>query len=112
MSNPTDSSGGMPSASELQALTKKRLHMFFQQKYVKSRVNALVPGTMAAILSSVFGSAVTGEATAPAAQNGLASLGISFSDDSIEKLLKPLEGGGRRTFSKKGLASKQISPTN
>lgn len=93
MNNPTDSTSTMPStAVELKEQAKQGLREFFQQKSVKNLVNVLVPSALAAILFPVFGPAVAAGAVAVAVQNSLKLLGISFSADSIAKILKPLEG--------------------
>lgn len=91
MDNPTGSAGEMFPASELQVQAKKRLHEFFQQNYGTNQVNALVPGTIAAVIFPVLSPAMTQEATVGAIQNGLESLDISFSADSVEKLLEAFE---------------------
>ena len=90
--DPTNISNGMPKASELKEQSRKGLREFFQQKSIKNLVTVLVPSTLAAILFPVFGPAVAGGAAAVAIQNGLKLLGISLSADTIDKVLKPLEG--------------------
>jgi len=93
MNNPTDPASGMPSSAVgLKEQSKQGLREFFQQKSVKNLVNVLVPSALAAVLFPVFGPAVAAGAVAVAVQNGLKLLGISFSADSVAKMLKPLEG--------------------
>ncbi len=72
--------------------SKRHLHDFFQNKYVKNLVPILVPGTLAAALLPIFGPVVAGTAAAIAIKNTLALLKIDMSIDTIEKLLKPIEG--------------------
>lgn len=92
MINSADSSDIIPSPPELKEQSKKRLREFFQQKSVRNLVNVLVPSALAAVLFPVFGPVVAGGAAAVAVQNALKLVGISFSAESIEKILKPLEG--------------------
>ncbi len=92
MSNPTDNTSGTPATTGIVAQAKQRLRKFFQNEYVKDLVSVLVPGALAAVLFPVFGPVVAASAAAVAVQNGLKAFGISFSADSIEKMLKPLEG--------------------
>ncbi len=72
--------------------SKQRLREFFQNKYVKNLVPILVPGALAAALLPVFGPVAAGAAAAVAIKNTLALLKIDMSTDTIEKLLKPIEG--------------------
>src|SRR5258706_11261071 len=72
--------------------SKQRLREFFQNKYVKKLTPILVPGVLAAALLPVFGPVVAGAAAAVAIKNALALLHIEMSTDTIEKLLKPIEG--------------------
>jgi len=72
--------------------SKQRLRAFFQNKYVKKLTPILVPGALAAALLPVFGPVVAGIAAAVAIKNSLALLHIELSTDTIEKLLKPIEG--------------------
>jgi hypothetical protein len=72
--------------------SKQRLREFFQNKYVKKLVPILVPGALAAALLPVFGPVVAGTAAAVAIKNTLTLLKIDMSIDTIEKLLKPIEG--------------------
>lgn len=88
----TDETSGTPGAHEVVAQAKQRLRRFFQNEYVKDLVSVLVPSALAAVLFPVFGPVVAAPAAAVAVQNGLKAFGISFSADSIEKMLKPLEG--------------------
>jgi hypothetical protein len=88
----TDDTSGTPGAHDVVAQAKQRLRRFFQNEYVKDLVSVIVPSALAAILFPVFGPVVAAPAAAVAVQNGLKALGISFSADSIEKMLKPLEG--------------------
>src|SRR5205807_2197011 len=64
----------------------------FQNPYVKNLTSILVPGALAAALLPVFGPVVAGTAAAVAIKNALALLHIEMSTDTIEKLLKPIEG--------------------
>jgi hypothetical protein len=72
--------------------SKQRLRAFFQNPYVKKLTPILVPGALAAALLPVFGPIVAGTAAAVAIKNSLALLHIEMSTDTIEKLLKPIEG--------------------
>lgn len=72
--------------------SKQHLHAFFQNKYVKNLIPILVPGALAAALLPVFGPVAAGTAAAVAIKNSLALLRIDMSTDTIEKLLKPIEG--------------------
>src|SRR6266571_1801739 len=72
--------------------SKQRLRAFFQNPYVKKLTPILVPGALAAALLPVFGPVVAGTAAAVAIKNALALLHIEMSTDTIEKLLKPIEG--------------------
>jgi hypothetical protein len=92
MTNPTDNTSSTSSAFQLLEQSKQGLRRFFQQPLVRSSVNVLVPGVLAAALFPIFGPAVAATAAAVAIQNGLKMLGISFSATTIDKLLKPLEG--------------------
>jgi hypothetical protein len=92
MSHSTDNTSVTPGDHDIVAQAKQRLHRFFQNEYVKDLVSVLVPSALAAILFPVFGPVVAAPAAAVAVQNGLKAFGISFSADSIEKILKPLEG--------------------
>lgn len=92
MANSSDNVGGMQSASELKERSKKGLREFFQDRRIKNLVSVLVPGALAAALFPVFGPVVAGAAAVVAVKNGLQLLGISFSDDTIKKIVKPLEG--------------------
>src|SRR2546428_1387652 len=87
----TDGASGTPGAHDVVTQAKQRLHRFFQNEYVKALVSVIVPSALAAILFPVFGPIVAAPAAAVAVQNGLKAFGISFSADSIEKMLKPLE---------------------
>src|SRR5712691_11574572 len=90
MSNPTDST--MPSAPEMRALAKRSLRDFFKRKSIKNLVSVLVPSALAVILFPIFGPAAAGTAAAAAVKNGLSLLGLSFSIETVEKLLKPIQG--------------------
>jgi hypothetical protein len=92
MSNPRDTTNAALSGSTLLEKSKARLVAFFQQPSVKKLVPVLVPSALAAVLLPVFGPAVAGAAAVIAVKSGLDLLGISFSDDTIKKLAKPLEG--------------------
>ncbi len=92
MSNPSDTTNTTPAASTLLEKSRERLIKFFQQPSVKKLVPLLVPSALAAALLPVFGPVVAGAAAVVAVKNGLSLLGISFSDDTIKKLVKPLEG--------------------
>jgi len=92
MSNPRDTANAALSGSTLLERSKARLIAFFQQPSVKKLVPVLVPSALAAVLFPVFGPAVAGAAAVIAVKSGLDLLGISFSDDTIKKLAKPLEG--------------------
>lgn len=72
--------------------SKGQLHAFFQNKYVKKLVPVLVPGVLAAALFPFFGPVAAGTVGAIAIKNTLALLHIDMSADTIEKLLKPIEG--------------------
>ncbi len=88
----TDDTSGTPGAHDIVVQAKQRLRRFFQNEYVKDLVSVLVPSALAAVLFPVFGPVVAAPAAAVAVHNGLKAFGISFSADSIEKMLKPLEG--------------------
>src|SRR5260370_18648627 len=88
----TDDTSGTPGAHDVVAQAKQRLRRFFQNEYVKDVVSVIVPSALAAILFPVFGPVVAEPAAAVPVQNRLKTLGISFSADRIEKMLKPLEG--------------------
>lgn len=92
MTNPTDNAGSIPSTSELKTQAKKGLREFFQQPSIRKLVDVLVPSALAAVLLPIFGPAVAGAAASVAIENGLRLLGISFSAETIGKLLKPFEG--------------------
>jgi len=92
MSNPRDTTNAALSGSTILEKSKARLIAFFQQSSVKKLVPVLVPSALAAVLLPVFGPAVAGAAAVIAVKSGLDLLGISFSDDTIKKLAKPLEG--------------------
>lgn len=81
-----------PQGHSLFVQAKDHLINFFRQSLVKKSVNVLVPGVLAAVLFPVFGPAVAAPAAIVAIQNGLKILGITMSDGTIKKLLKPLEG--------------------
>jgi len=72
--------------------SKQHLRSFFQNPYVKKLTPILVPGALAAALLPVFGPVVAGTAAAVAIKNTLSLLHIEMSTDTIEKLLKPIEG--------------------
>jgi len=72
--------------------SKQHLRAFFQNPYVKKLTPILVPGALAAMLLPVLGPVVAGTAAAVAIRNSLALLHIEMSTDTIEKLLKPIEG--------------------
>jgi hypothetical protein len=72
--------------------SKQRLRTFFQNPFVKKLTPILVPGALAAVLLPVFGPVVAGTAAAVAIKNALTFLHIEMSTDTIEKLLKPVEG--------------------
>ena len=91
MSDPTPSSQET-ARTTLLAQSRQHLHEFFQNKYVKKLVPILVPGALAAALLPIFGPIAAGTAAAVAIKNTLALLNIDMSTDSIEKLLKPIEG--------------------
>jgi hypothetical protein len=88
----TDETSGTLGAHEVVAQAKQRLRRFFQNDYVKDLVSVLVPSALAAVLFPVFGPVVATPAAAVAVHNGLKAFGIAFSADSLEKMLKPLEG--------------------
>jgi hypothetical protein len=92
MSHPLDTTNTAPSGSTLLEKSKARLMAFFQQPSVKKLVPVLVPSALAAALLPAFGPAVAGAVAVIAVKSGLDLLGISFSDDTIKKLAKPLEG--------------------
>lgn len=92
MSNPRNTTSAAQSGSTLLGKSQARLKVFFQQPSVKKLVPVLVPSALTAVLLPVFGPAVAGAAAVIAVKNGLNLLGISFSDDTIKKLAKPLEG--------------------
>ena len=92
MDNIEEDTNALSNVSDAILQAKLRLRKFFQNEYVRDLVGVIVPGTLAAILFPVFGPVVAAPAAAIAAQNGLKAFGISFSSDSIEKMLKPLEG--------------------
>ncbi len=81
-----------PQDHSLLIQAKDHLVNFFRQSLVKKSVNVLVPGILAAVLYPVFGPAAAAPAAVIAIQNGLKLLGIPLSNDTIKKLLKPLEG--------------------
>ncbi len=91
-SHSADDTSGTSGAHDVVAQAKQQLRRFFQNEYVKDLVSVIVPSALAAILFPVFGPVVAAPAAAVAVQNGLKAFGISFSADSIEKMLKPLEG--------------------
>src|ERR1700682_6484634 len=72
--------------------SKERLRAFFQNPYVKKLTPILVPGALAAALLPFFGPVVAGTAAAAAIKNSLALLHIKMTTNTIEKLLKPIEG--------------------
>ena len=72
--------------------SKQRLSAFFQNPYVKKLTPILVPSVLAATLLPIFGPVAAGTAAAVAIKNSLALLHIEMSNDTIEKLLKPIEG--------------------
>jgi hypothetical protein len=72
--------------------SRQHLHEFFQNKLVKKLIPILVPGALAAALFPVFGPVAAGTAAAVAIKNSLALLNINMSTETIEKLLKPIEG--------------------
>lgn len=72
--------------------SKQRLRTFFHNSYVKKLTPILVPGALAAVLLPIFGPVIAGTAAAVAIKNTLAFLHIEMSTDTIEKLLKPIEG--------------------
>jgi hypothetical protein len=92
MSNPRDTTNAELSGFTLLEKSRTRLSTFFQQPSIKKLVPVLVPSALAAILLPAFGPAVAGAAAVIAVKRGLDLLGISFSDDTIRKLAKPLEG--------------------
>ena len=92
MTNPTDNIKITSSTPDVKGQSRKGLQEFFRQKSVKNLVSVLVPSALAAVMFPVFGPAVAGAAAAVAVHNGLQLLGISFSTESVNKLLKPLEG--------------------
>lgn len=59
---------------------------------MKKLTPILVPGALAAVLLPVFGPVVAGTAAAVAIKNALTLLHIEMSTDTIEKLIKPIEG--------------------
>src|SRR5258708_9964670 len=91
MSDSTQGPQDSPTTTLLEQ-SKQRLRAFFQNKYVKKLTPILVPGALAAALLPVFGPVVAGTAPAGAIKNSLALLHIELSTDTIEKLLKPIEG--------------------
>src|SRR5581483_11426101 len=90
MSHPDDNT--LTPTHSLLVQSRERLVSFFQQPLIKKSVSVLVPGILASILFPVFGPTVAVPAAAITIQNGLKLLGISFSNDTIKKLIKPLEG--------------------
>src|SRR5690348_2714017 len=90
----SDSNSSSQEATKTSVLeqSKARLREFFQNKYVKQLVPILVPSALAAALLPVFGPVAAGAAAAVAIKNSLALLHIDMSTDTIEKLLKPVEG--------------------
>lgn len=92
MNDLPNNTSAKPSASEMQARSKKSLREFFQQKSIRNLVDVLVPGILAAVLFPIFGPAAAAGAAAIAVQNGLKLLGIDMSAETIDKVLKPLEG--------------------
>jgi hypothetical protein len=91
MSDPTQVPQGTANNTLLEQ-SKQRLREFFQNKYVKKLTPILVPWVLAAALLPVFGPVVAGAAAAVAIKNALALLHIEMSTDTIEKLLKAIEG--------------------
>ncbi len=87
-----DNFSSTPTPTDVKAQSKQKLSDFFQNKRIKSLISVLVPGALAAALFPVFGPIVAGVAAGVAIKNGLSLLGISLSDDTISKLVKPLEG--------------------
>lgn len=92
LNEPTDDTLPSPATQDLLARSRQKLSDFFQNKRIKSLVSILVPGALAAALLPVFGPVVASAAAAVAIKNGLSLLGIVLSDDTIKKLVKPLEG--------------------
>lgn len=92
MNNLPDNTAAGLSAEEIKARSKKGLREFFMDRRIRNLASVLVPGALAAALFPIFGPAVAGVAAVFAVKNGLNMLGISFSDDTIKKLMKPLEG--------------------
>src|SRR5579859_7775994 len=83
--------GSLPSVPDAHKQQKKSLQEFFQQKSVKSLVSVLVPGALAAALFPFF-PAVAALPAAIAVKNGLDAMHISLSIETVEKILKPLQG--------------------
>lgn len=92
MVNDPNTTNDKQSTPDLKAQSKKGLRDFFQDRRIKNLVGVLVPGVLAAALFPVFGPALAGVAAGVAIKNGLNMLGISFSDHTINELVKPLEG--------------------
>jgi hypothetical protein len=72
--------------------SKGRLREFFKNKYVMQLVPILVPCALTAVLLPIIGLVAAGAATTVAIKNLLPQLKIDMSTDTIEKLLKPIEG--------------------
>jgi hypothetical protein len=88
-----DSNNDTPSQdSSLLAQSKEHLITFFHQPLIKKSISVLVPGILASILFPFFGPVVAAPAAAITIQNSLKLLGISLSNDTTKKILKPLEG--------------------
>jgi hypothetical protein len=91
MTNTSNDPSSSLAVSETQKQSKKSLQEFFQQKSVKHLVSVFVPGILAAALFPFFPPVAT-VAAAAAVKNGLEALHVSLSIETIEKILKPLEG--------------------
>jgi hypothetical protein len=92
MNDPNSITPSTQSRPDFKTQSKKGLREFFQDRRIKNLVSVLVPGALAAALFPVFGPAIAGVAAGVAIKNGLNMLGISFSDHTINELVKPLEG--------------------
>src|SRR6266566_1549956 len=92
MNNPNDTTSAMQSTPDLKAQSKKGLREFFQDRRIKNLASVLVPGALAAALFPVVGPVVAGAAAVVAVKIGLNILGLTFCDDTIKKLVAPIEG--------------------
>ncbi len=90
--DPKDNAKSTPEALQLLEKARQGLQRFFQNPYIKNSVDVLVSGVLAAVLFPIFGPALATPVAAVAVHNGLAKLHISFSANTIDKLLQSLEG--------------------